>query len=97
MDSLSILKSARVMISTSSLDRIEKSLKIRVEGSVFSVRVMEEFECSCNLTKRFTSVSDDEANGDWSDDCAYYNDGQIGDGKFCDKLSKDPTEATIAC
>lgn len=78
-DSFNSLEAAHVLISTTNLSRIERVLKIRVDGKVFSVRVMEEFDCSCNIKGTYTTDSDNKSNEVWSEDGVHQNIEHVDD------------------
>lgn len=71
---------ARVMVSSNSLNQINKAFKVRIDGKVFSIRVVEEAICSCKN-------SNDEDDEDGSDaDSHWDSDGEI---------SAEPAAATV--
>lgn len=74
------LEVARTLVSTSSVNLINKTLKVRIDGVTFTIRVLEEIQCSCQHTNEQQNSDGEESNSCWDSD---------------GENSRDPTPATI--
>lgn len=63
------LEAARILISTSCFTDIDRILRIRIDGRVFPIRVVEEVNCSCqSKTMNPEESEDDDSDSQWSDE-----------------------------
>lgn len=62
------LEVARIQVATSNTCLINKVFKVKIDGAMFMIRAMEEFQCTCHYKNESQSVDDEESVSCWESD-----------------------------